>query len=154
MAHAAKAAGVVVKCPLRGAINDGLLIEGVIDLAFEQADGWTVIDFKTDEEFRGNELAYRRQVGMYAAGDPGGEWRGSFGAVDASVSALSTAKNCICSLFGRIDDLPKPRDNQSILLLGRNKSILRTLSSEMRRRTFSRGSASTSFVCPVTRVSS
>jgi len=46
---------------------NGLLIEGVVDLAFEQTEGWTVIDFKTDEEFRGNELAYRRQVGMYAA---------------------------------------------------------------------------------------
>jgi ATP-dependent exoDNAse (exonuclease V) beta subunit len=47
--------------------SDGSLIEGVIDLAFEQAGGWTVIDFKTDEEFRGDEPAYRRQVGMYAA---------------------------------------------------------------------------------------
>ena len=48
--------------------RDGnLLIEGVIDLAFEQAGSWTVVDFKTDEEFRGNEAAYRRQVGMYAA---------------------------------------------------------------------------------------
>ena len=46
---------------------EGLLVEGVIDLAFEQTDGWTVVDFKTDEEFRGNEPAYRRQVGMYAA---------------------------------------------------------------------------------------
>jgi ATP-dependent exoDNAse (exonuclease V) beta subunit len=46
---------------------DGLLIEGVIDLAFEQSEGWTVIDFKTDEEFRGNEPAYRRQVAMYAS---------------------------------------------------------------------------------------
>jgi ATP-dependent exoDNAse (exonuclease V) beta subunit len=46
---------------------DGLLVEGVVDLAFEQGEGWTVIDFKTDEEFRGNEPAYRRQVGMYAS---------------------------------------------------------------------------------------
>ncbi len=46
---------------------NGLLMEGVIDLAFEQAAGWTVIDFKTDEEFRGNEAAYRRQVAMYAS---------------------------------------------------------------------------------------
>jgi ATP-dependent exoDNAse (exonuclease V) beta subunit len=46
---------------------DGLLIEGVVDLAFEEGEIWTVIDFKTDEEFRGNESAYRRQVGMYAA---------------------------------------------------------------------------------------
>jgi ATP-dependent exoDNAse (exonuclease V) beta subunit len=45
---------------------DGSLIEGVVDLAFEQSGGWTVIDFKTDEEFRANETAYQRQVGMYA----------------------------------------------------------------------------------------
>ena len=47
--------------------SDGLLIEGVIDLAFEQSEGWKVIDFKTDEEFRGNEPVYKRQVAMYAA---------------------------------------------------------------------------------------
>jgi ATP-dependent exoDNAse (exonuclease V) beta subunit len=47
--------------------SEGLLIEGVIDLAFEQAGTWMVIDFKTDEEFRGDEPVYRRQVGMYAA---------------------------------------------------------------------------------------
>ncbi|HEX5022064.1 MAG TPA: PD-(D/E)XK nuclease family protein, partial [Candidatus Binatia bacterium] len=46
---------------------NGLLIEGVIDLAFEHAGGWTVIDYKTDEEFRADEPAYRRQAGMYAA---------------------------------------------------------------------------------------
>ena len=45
----------------------GSLFEGVIDLAFEQAGGWTVVDFKTDEEFRANEPGYRRQVGIYAA---------------------------------------------------------------------------------------
>jgi ATP-dependent exoDNAse (exonuclease V) beta subunit len=54
--------------PIAWRDTNGVLIEGVIDLAFEQPEGWTVIDFKTDEEFRGNELAYRRQVGMYAAG--------------------------------------------------------------------------------------
>jgi len=29
--------------------NNGL-VEGVIDLAFEERSGWTIIDFKTDEE--------------------------------------------------------------------------------------------------------
>ena len=53
--------------PIAWRDHSGSLIEGVIDLAFEQADGWTVIDFKTDEEFLGNEPAYRRQVGMYAS---------------------------------------------------------------------------------------
>jgi ATP-dependent exoDNAse (exonuclease V) beta subunit len=53
--------------PIAWRDSEGVLIEGVIDLAFEQAGGWTVIDFKTDEEFRGDEPAYRRQVQMYAA---------------------------------------------------------------------------------------
>jgi ATP-dependent exoDNAse (exonuclease V) beta subunit len=53
--------------PIAWRDTNGVLIEGVIDLAFEQAGGWTVIDFKTDEEFGGNERAYRRQVGMYAS---------------------------------------------------------------------------------------
>jgi len=53
--------------PIAWRDTNGLLIEGVIDLAFEQAGGWTVIDFKTDEEFGENEPAYRRQVGMYAS---------------------------------------------------------------------------------------
>jgi ATP-dependent exoDNAse (exonuclease V) beta subunit len=42
------------------------LIEGVIDLAFEDDTGWLVIDFKTDEELRGDTRA-DRQVGLYAA---------------------------------------------------------------------------------------
>jgi ATP-dependent helicase/nuclease subunit A len=55
------------EAPITWRSPEGLLIEGVVDLAFEQAGGWTVIDFKTDEEFRDNEPAYRRQVGMYAS---------------------------------------------------------------------------------------
>jgi ATP-dependent helicase/nuclease subunit A len=55
------------EAPIAWRDTDGLLVEGVVDLAFEQGEGWTVIDFKTDEEFRGNEPAYRRQVGMYAS---------------------------------------------------------------------------------------
>jgi ATP-dependent helicase/nuclease subunit A len=54
------------EAPIAWRDTDGLLVEGVVDLAFEQGEGWTVIDFKTDEEFPGNEPAYRRQVGMYA----------------------------------------------------------------------------------------
>ena len=55
------------EAPITWRDPDGLLVEGVIDLAFEQTHGWTVVDFKTDEEFDGNEPAYRRQVGMYAS---------------------------------------------------------------------------------------
>jgi ATP-dependent exoDNAse (exonuclease V) beta subunit len=68
--HARKAdktGGCRREVPITWRDTDGVLIEGVIDLAFEQADGWTAIDFKTDEEFRGNSTVYRRQIGMYAS---------------------------------------------------------------------------------------
>jgi ATP-dependent exoDNAse (exonuclease V) beta subunit len=40
------------------------LIEGVIDLAFEEGPRWTLVDFKTDETFR-SVAPYQRQVGLY-----------------------------------------------------------------------------------------
>ena len=64
--HAARQGRCRREAPIAWRDASGVLIEGVVDLAFEHAEGWTVIDFKTDEEFGGNELAYRRQVGMYA----------------------------------------------------------------------------------------
>jgi ATP-dependent helicase/nuclease subunit A len=50
------------------AIRDGnnALVEGVIDLAFEEPTGWTIIDFKTDEELTQNSQIYYRQIGLYA----------------------------------------------------------------------------------------
>jgi ATP-dependent exoDNAse (exonuclease V) beta subunit len=46
---------------------DGSLVEGVLDLAFEDAGGWTVIDFKTDAEMAAGLATYRRQVRLYAS---------------------------------------------------------------------------------------
>jgi ATP-dependent exoDNAse (exonuclease V) beta subunit len=42
------------------------LIEGVVDVAFQDDAGWTVIDFKTDHELDGRLDRYRRQVALYA----------------------------------------------------------------------------------------
>ena len=53
--------------PVASREPDGSLIEGVLDLAFEDADGWTVIDFKTDTEIAGALGTYRRQVALYAS---------------------------------------------------------------------------------------
>jgi ATP-dependent exoDNAse (exonuclease V) beta subunit len=53
--------------PVAWCDGGGRLLEGVIDLAFEHKGSWTVVDFKTDEEFRGNEPAYRRQVALYTS---------------------------------------------------------------------------------------
>jgi ATP-dependent exoDNAse (exonuclease V) beta subunit len=46
---------------------DGLVVEGVVDLAFRENGAWTVIDFKTDQEIEDRLDLYRRQVGLYAA---------------------------------------------------------------------------------------
>ena len=54
------------EAPVLLRLDDGTLVEGVADAAFADADGWTVIDFKTDREL-GTRLAdYRRQVALYA----------------------------------------------------------------------------------------
>jgi ATP-dependent exoDNAse (exonuclease V) beta subunit len=51
-------------------LDDGCLIEGVIDLAFREDKlefaGWTVVDFKTDQEFEGLSDRYIAQVRIYA----------------------------------------------------------------------------------------
>ncbi len=44
---------------------DGTLIEGTIDLAFEDVTGLTVVDFKTDRELSTDLDRYRRQLTVY-----------------------------------------------------------------------------------------
>ena len=50
-------------------VNDGSLIEGVVDLAFREDrsdfSGWTVVDFKTDREFAAS-ARYLAQVRLYS----------------------------------------------------------------------------------------
>ena len=47
---------------------DGVLVEGVVDAAFRDADDgpWTVVDFKTDVQLGARREDYVRQVGLYA----------------------------------------------------------------------------------------
>ena len=53
--------------PVAFSAPDGSLVEGVLDLAFEDDAGWTVVDFKTDAELAGALARYRRQVALYAS---------------------------------------------------------------------------------------
>ena len=47
--------------------TDGdVLTEGVIDLAYEDSEVWTVVDFKTDEEIEQHLPRYVRQTALYA----------------------------------------------------------------------------------------
>jgi ATP-dependent exoDNAse (exonuclease V) beta subunit len=49
-------------------LDDGTLLEGIVDLAFEEDGRWQVVDFKTDREIDAlGEERYRRQVALYAA---------------------------------------------------------------------------------------
>ncbi|HTV02124.1 MAG TPA: UvrD-helicase domain-containing protein [Luteitalea sp.] len=52
--------------PVTLRLDDGRWVEGQFDLAFEDADGWTVVDFKTDAELDASLDGYRRQVALYA----------------------------------------------------------------------------------------
>jgi ATP-dependent exoDNAse (exonuclease V) beta subunit len=47
-------------------VRDGVLIDGQLDLAYETAHGWIVVDFKTDAELRTTDDVYARQAALYA----------------------------------------------------------------------------------------
>jgi ATP-dependent exoDNAse (exonuclease V) beta subunit len=52
--------------PVTLTLPDGVLIEGIVDIAFYEDGEWTVIDFKTDRELEKRLEVYRRQVSLYA----------------------------------------------------------------------------------------
>jgi ATP-dependent exoDNAse (exonuclease V) beta subunit len=68
-AQAAAARGLCRReSPVVCTLPDGTLIEGFVDLAFEEDGKWTVIDFKTDREIGADGIErYRRQVAVYAS---------------------------------------------------------------------------------------
>jgi ATP-dependent exoDNAse (exonuclease V) beta subunit len=53
--------------PVTWRLEDGTLVEGNVDLAYESAGAMVVIDFKTDRELHGAIDRYRRQVQIYAS---------------------------------------------------------------------------------------
>jgi ATP-dependent exoDNAse (exonuclease V) beta subunit len=67
-ARAADARGACRReTPVTCTTADGTLVEGVVDLAFEEDGAWTVVDYKTDRELAtAGEDRYRRQVALYA----------------------------------------------------------------------------------------
>jgi ATP-dependent exoDNAse (exonuclease V) beta subunit len=56
------------EAPVTLSLADGTLVEGIVDLAFEENGAWTILDYKTDRELAAaGEDRYRRQVALYAA---------------------------------------------------------------------------------------
>jgi ATP-dependent exoDNAse (exonuclease V) beta subunit len=68
-ARAADARGACRReTPVTCTLPDGLIVEGIVDLAFEEEGKWTVVDYKTDRELAAvGEDRYRRQVALYAS---------------------------------------------------------------------------------------
>jgi ATP-dependent exoDNAse (exonuclease V) beta subunit len=66
-ARAAAARGMCRReTPLSSVMPDGTLVEGVVDLAFEESGEWTVVDYKTDRDLEtAGEERYRRQIAVY-----------------------------------------------------------------------------------------
>lgn len=67
--RAARGQSLRRETPIQHYREDGTLIEGVVDFAFEENTtefkGWTVVDFKTDREIEKAENQYRAQVAAY-----------------------------------------------------------------------------------------
>jgi ATP-dependent exoDNAse (exonuclease V) beta subunit len=63
-----QAAAAAVRChreyPLILRLEDGRVVEGVIDLVYTDGRSWTLVDFKTGPA---DQERYRRQLGLYAA---------------------------------------------------------------------------------------
>jgi ATP-dependent exoDNAse (exonuclease V) beta subunit len=55
--------------PIALRLDDGIIVEGVVDLAFQEETTrgpWMVIDYKTDFEVKGRLEEYQKQVALYA----------------------------------------------------------------------------------------
>ena len=64
--RAAAAGACRREAPVTARGDDGVIVEGVVDLAFRDGDAWVVVDFKTDQELEAALDVYRRQVQIYA----------------------------------------------------------------------------------------
>ncbi|HEX5474150.1 MAG TPA: UvrD-helicase domain-containing protein [Vicinamibacterales bacterium] len=65
MARARRSARIRRETPVSWRQSDGLLIEGVLDLAFDEGANTIVVDFKTDHELSAGESRYRAQLRQY-----------------------------------------------------------------------------------------
>ena len=65
MARARRAPVMSRETPVTWVQKDGTMIEGVLDLAFEEDGVTMVVDFKTDHELAAGESRYRAQVHQY-----------------------------------------------------------------------------------------
>ena len=65
-ARGGRAPGATAETAVTLRLDDGQLVEGVVDAAFVEDGAWMVVDFKTDVEIAGRLDEYRRQAAVYA----------------------------------------------------------------------------------------
>lgn len=65
IARAKAASGVMREHPILFETDDGQLLDGTIDLLFQQDGRWTVVDFKTDSDVRARRDQYLIQMKWY-----------------------------------------------------------------------------------------
>jgi ATP-dependent helicase/nuclease subunit A len=65
LARARASRSVKRETPVSWVQKDGMLVEGVLDLAFEEENETVVVDFKTDHELSAGETRYRAQLLQY-----------------------------------------------------------------------------------------
>jgi hypothetical protein len=65
IARARRSSAVKRETPVAWVLRDGTLIEGVLDLAFDEGEQTVVVDFKTDHELAAGETRYRAQLQQY-----------------------------------------------------------------------------------------
>ncbi len=51
--------------PLVYKLDDGRVLEGILDLAFVEKDQWVIVDFKTDADVTERRAQYERQLQWY-----------------------------------------------------------------------------------------
>jgi ATP-dependent helicase/nuclease subunit A len=68
MVAAAKSEDVKRETPVMYVNDADELVEGIVDMAFRSAEGWTVVDFKTDEDIEKQRGAYLGQIRLYVEG--------------------------------------------------------------------------------------
>jgi ATP-dependent helicase/nuclease subunit A len=65
--RAAAAGRCYRETPITWRLDDGAIVEGTVDLAYDAGEEIVVVDFKTDRELRGAIDEYERQIRIYAA---------------------------------------------------------------------------------------
>lgn len=68
MEDAARSDDVKRESPVMFVNDAGELVEGIVDMAFRTDVGWTVVDFKTDEDIEQQRGAYLGQIRLYVDG--------------------------------------------------------------------------------------